>query len=203
MGDILETVGSWITAVIDYLGYAGVFLGMLLESACIPIPSELIMPFAGFLASQGDMNLWGAIAAGSIGGTVGCVIAYIIGRLYGHLLEGPLRFLFPLHEVRRAQRWLARHGDSVGFFTRLLPAIRTFISLPMGMARAPFFRFVAYSFIGTTIWCAALTYVGWILGENWTVIKTYLHYGDALVLVAVAALLIYYIWKKIKRRRFV
>ncbi|AMA74266.1 MULTISPECIES: DedA family protein [Aneurinibacillus] len=203
MGKMLETIGSWITAIIDYLGYMGVFLGMLLESACIPIPSELIMPFAGFLASQGKMDLVFAIAAGSFGGTIGCVVAYIIGHRYGHLLEGPLRFIFPLHEVRRAQRWLARHGDSVGFFTRLLPAIRTFISLPMGMARAPFLRFIVYSFLGTTMWCTALAYVGWILGENWAEIKTYLHYGDAFVLAACAVLVIYYLWKRKKRSRFV
>ncbi|MFT9849662.1 DedA family protein [Aneurinibacillus sp. REN35] len=203
MGEIIEAIGSWITAFIDYLGYMGVFWGMFLESACIPIPSELIMPFAGFLASQGKMNLLAAIAAGSIGGTFGCIVAYIIGYKYGHLLEGPLRFVVPLHEVRRAQRWLSRHGDSVGFFTRLLPAIRTFISLPMGMARAPFLRFIVYSFVGTTIWCTALAYVGWILGANWTAIKTYLHYGDALVVFGGAALLVYYIWKRKRRSRFV
>ncbi|GEN35905.1 MULTISPECIES: DedA family protein [Aneurinibacillus] len=203
MGQMLETIGSWITAVIDYLGYAGVFLGMLLESACIPVPSELIMPFAGFLASQGKMNLLAAIVAGSIGGTIGCVVAYVIGRKYGHLLEGPLRFVFPLHEVRRAQRWLARHGDSVGFFTRLLPAVRTFISLPMGMAHAPFLRFVVYSFVGTAIWCTVLAYVGWMLGENWAMIKAYLHYGDVFVLIACGALVVYYVWKRKKRSRFV
>jgi membrane protein DedA with SNARE-associated domain len=202
-GEIIEAIGSWITAIINYLGYTGVFFGMLFESACIPIPSELIMPFAGFLAAQGEMNLFAAIAAGSIGGTVGCIIAYIVGYKYGHLLEGPLRYIFPLNEVRRAQRWLARHGDSVGFFTRLLPAIRTFISLPMGMARAPFLRFIVYSFVGTTIWCTALAYVGWILGENWTEIKTYLHYGDVVILIALVVLLAYYVWKKKKRSRFV
>lgn len=199
MGGILETIGTWITGIIDYLGYTGVFLGMFFESACIPIPSELIMPFAGFLAATGKMNIIGAILAGSLGGTFGCIVAYWIGYKYSHWIEGPLRFLIPAHEVKRAEKWLARHGDSVGFTTRLLPAIRTFISLPMGMSKAPFFRFIAYSFVGTLIWCSILAYVGYILGEHWQDIKKYMHYADFLVVAGVIFLIIWYFWKKKKR----
>ncbi|WP_027416548.1 DedA family protein [Aneurinibacillus terranovensis] len=201
MGTLLETVGTWITSTIDALGYKGVVIGMLLESACIPIPSELIMPFAGFLASQGKMNLISAIIAGSVGGTLGCILAYVLGYKYGRLLEGPLRFVIPTHEVKRAEKWLAKHGDSVGFFTRLLPAVRTFISLPMGMSHAPFARFIVYSFAGTAIWCTLLAYVGWVLGANWSAIKKYLHYGDAVVVAVVVLGLIYYVLKRKKRNR--
>lgn len=202
MGMFLETIGSWITDAIDVLGYIGIMMGMLLESACIPIPSELIMPFAGFLAAQGKMDLTMAILSGSMGGTIGCALAYGVGYKYGDFLEGPLRFIIPRHEVRRAQNWLARHGDSVGFFTRLLPAIRTFISLPMGMAHAPFLRFVVYSFVGTFLWCALLGYIGWVLGENWTDIKQYLHYADVIVIGGAILGVVYYLWKRKKRSRF-
>lgn len=199
MEGILQAIGSWVTSVISFLGYRGVFLGMLLESACIPIPSELIMPFAGFLAGTGQMDLFSAIMAGSLGGTAGCILAYWIGYRYAHWIEGPLRFIIPAHEVRRAQKWLVRHGDIVGFTTRLLPGIRTFISLPMGMARVPFFRFVSYSFLGTFIWCSILAYIGWILGEHWTNIKVYMHYADVVVVLGIIGVIGWYFWKKKNR----
>lgn len=199
MEGILGAIGTGITSIIDFLGYTGVFLGMLLESACIPIPSELIMPFAGFLAATGKMSLFIAILAGSLGGTLGCILSYWIGYRYAHWIEGPLRFIIPAHEVKRAQKWLARHGDIVGFTTRLLPGVRTFISLPMGMARAPFLRFISYSFIGTFIWCSVLAYIGWIMGEHWADIKQYMHYADAFVVAGILLLIVWYVWKKKKR----
>lgn len=199
MGVILETLGSWVTEIIGYLGYTGVFLGMLLESACIPIPSELIMPFAGFLAATGEMNLIVSILVGSIGGTVGCILAYGIGYKYSHWIEGPLRYIIPVNEVKKAEKWLAKHGDSVGFTTRLLPGIRTFISLPMGMAKAPFIRFISYSFVGTLLWCSLLAYIGYVMGEHWKDIKQYMHYADAVVIVAIIGVFIWYIWKRKKR----
>ena len=172
--------------VIDALGYAGVFFLMLLESACIPVPSEAIMLFAGFNVSEGNMSLFGIVAAGVLGNVVGSWAAYAVGY-YGRLeLLDKNRFIhINRKHLEWADRWFDRHGDATVFFTRMLPIIRTFISLPAGVARMPFWRFTALTLAGCIPWVLLLGIIGKEVGDNWEEWRHYLHYGDYLVLAAI------------------
>src|SRR4051795_3081142 len=174
--DILDPLVNLATNVIDAMGLAGVFVLMTLESACIPIPSEAIMLFAGFNVSEGDMTLFGIVVAGVLGNLVGSWIAYAAGY-YGRIeLLEQNRFI---HINRRhldwADGWFARHGDATVFFARMLPIIRTFISLPAGVARMPFWRFTVFTLAGCIPWVLLLTFIGQQAGSRWDDWKDYLH----------------------------
>ncbi len=173
-------------------GYLGVFALMALESALIPVPSEAVMPFAGFLVSRGVFGFWEAVAAGSLGNLAGSLAAYALGARYGRpLLERYGRYLLiGEEELSRVEEFFARHGDAAVFFGRLLPAVRTVISFPAGMARVPLARFSLLTFAGSVPWNAALTYAGVVLGENWVLVEEMGGYLDVAVL-AVLALLAY------------
>jgi membrane protein DedA with SNARE-associated domain len=196
---IVDPIVDVAVDVIDALGYAGVFFLMLLESACIPVPSEAIMLFAGFNVSSGDMTLFGIVAAGVLGNVVGSWAAWAAGY-YGRmeLLEkNRLIHINPKH-LEWADRWFERHGDATVFFTRMLPIIRTFISLPAGVARMPFWRFTALTLAGCIPWVLLLGYIGKQVGDNWEEWRDYLHYGDYLVLAAMVVAVVYLV---IRRRR--
>lgn len=193
---MIEALFGWVTSFIESVGLVGIAGLMLLESAMIPIPSELIMPFAGFLAKQGTYSLWAAIWAGSIGGTIGCVIAYGIGYRLQNRTYQWARKLRMDKELLKAENWLRKHGQSVGFTTRILPGIRTFISLPMGMSRTPFIPFLVMSFVGTFLWCALLGWAGYYLGAHWTEIRSYIHYLDLVVIIGGLLLVVWYIRKR-------
>src|SRR5436190_6516098 len=194
-GDILDPVVRAATDVIDATGYAGVFGLMTLESACIPIPSEAIMLFAGFNVSEGNLTLFGVVAAGVLGNPAGSLIAYAAGY-YGRLeLLDRNRFI---HISRRhlewADRWFERHGSATVFFTRMMPIIRTFISLPAGVARMPLARFVIFTVAGSIPWVLMLAIVGRAVGSQWEDWRNYLHYADyvvvALVVIAIGYLIV-------------
>jgi membrane protein DedA with SNARE-associated domain len=196
---ILDPIVNAATDFIDAVGVVGVFLLMLLESACIPVPSEAIMLFAGFNVSEGDMTLIGIIVAGVAGNVVGSWIAYAAGY-YGRLeLLDKNRFI---HINRKhldwADTWFQRHGDATVFFARMLPIIRTFISLPAGVARMPFWRFTALTTLGCIPWVTLLALIGREVGDSWEDWRDKLHYLDYPVVVAVIAGLIYLL---IRRRR--
>jgi membrane protein DedA with SNARE-associated domain len=198
-GDILEPLVNAATDVIDATGLAGVFILMVLESACIPIPSEATMLFAGFNVSEGNMTLFGIVVAGVLGNLVGSLIAYAVGY-YGRIeLLDRNRFI---HVNRRhletADRWFERHGSATVFFTRMLPVIRTFISLPAGVARMPIGRFVAYTLAGCIPWVLMLAIIGREVGDRWEDWKDYLHYFDYAV---IAAILIGIAYLLVRRRR--
>ena len=185
--------------VVDAMGLAGVFVLMVLESACIPVPSEATMLFAGFNVARGEYSLFAAVAAGSIANLVGSWIAYAIGW-YGRVdvLEKHGRKLhIKKSQLEWADRWFERHGDATVFFTRMLPIIRTFISLPAGVARMPFWRFSALTLAGCVPWVLMLTFIGKEAGNNWKDWKDSLHYVD----YAVAALIVGGIAYLIVRRR--
>ena len=185
--------------VVDAMGLAGVFVLMVLESACIPVPSEATMLFAGFNVARGEYSLLAAVAAGSIANLVGSWIAYAIGW-YGRVdvLEKHGRKLhIKKSQLEWADRWFERHGDATVFFTRMLPIIRTFISLPAGVARMPFWRFSALTLAGCVPWVLMLTFIGKEAGNNWKDWKDSLHYVD----YAVAALIVGGIAYLIVRRR--
>jgi membrane protein DedA with SNARE-associated domain len=177
---------NFCTDVIGSIGYAGIFLLMLLESACIPIPSEATMLFAGFKADSGDLTLFGVVAAGVLGNLVGSWIAYAAGY-YGRieLLErNRLVHINPRH-LATADRWFERYGSATVFFTRMLPIVRTFISLPAGIARMPFWRFTALTVAGCVPWVLMLALVGKSVGSNWEHWKHNLEYVDYAIAAAI------------------
>ena len=196
---IIDSIVNVATDFIDSVGVIGVFILMLLESACIPVPSEATMLFAGFNVSTGDMSLFGAVFAGVAGNLVGSWIAYAVGY-YGRLelLEkNRLIHINPRH-LEWADRWFERHGDATVLVTRMLPIIRTFISLPAGVARMPFWRFTVLTVIGCIPWVLALTLIGQAVGANWEEWRDYLHYLDYVVLAAIVIGVIYLL---LRRRR--
>jgi membrane protein DedA with SNARE-associated domain len=191
-----------VNAATDFIGSAGVvavFLLMTLESACIPVPSEAIMLFAGFSVSKGELTLFGVVAAGVLGNLAGSWIAYAVGY-YGRLdlLEkNRLIHISPKH-LKWADDWFERYGGATVFFSRMLPIIRTFISLPAGVAKMPFWRFSAYTLLGSIPWVLMLAIVGEKVGDNWEDWRHKLGYLDYLVVVAIVAGIGYWL---LKRRR--
>lgn len=196
---VVEPLVNLATEFIGSAGVVAVFLLMILESACIPIPSEAIMLFAGFSVSKGELTLFGIVAAGVLGNLVGSSIAYAIGY-YGRLdlLEkNRLIHISPKH-LRRADSWFERYGAATVFFSRMLPIVRTFISLPAGVARMPYWRFSLYTFVGSIPWVLALALVGEKVGDNWEDWRNKLGYLDYVVLAAILVGIAYLL---LKRRR--
>jgi membrane protein DedA with SNARE-associated domain len=199
---ILTALFGFISSLISLAGYGGIVILMAIESACIPLPSELIMPFAGYLVFQGTMKLLLVATAGAIGCNVGSLIAYEIGCYGGRPLVERYGswILLGRHELDWADRFFARWGNSAVFIGRLLPVIRTFIALPAGIARMPRVRFHVYTFLGSWPWCFGLAWLGMKLGENWRVIGKYLHKFDAVILVALVAGIAWFLWSHWQNR---
>ena len=200
LASITDSFVHFATNVVNDLGLAGIFLLMLAESACIPIPSEATMLFAGFSVSEGHYSLLAITIAGVAGNLVGSWISYGVGY-YGRM-ELVERHAHKLHikpsHVEWADRWFARYGEPTVFFARLLPIIRTFISLPAGIARMPFVRFTVFTLLGCIPWVFLLGFIGDQVGHNWTHWKNSLSYVDYVVAVLAVAGIVYLI---IRRRR--
>jgi membrane protein DedA with SNARE-associated domain len=187
LASITDALARFATDAVDAMGLGGVFVLMVLESACIPIPSEATMLFAGFNVSEGHYSLFLATAVGVAGNVVGSWIAYAVGY-YGRIdiLEKHGRKVgIRMHHLEAADRWFERHGDATVFFTRMLPIVRTFISLPAGVARMPFWRFTAFTLAGCIPWVLLLTFIGQQAGSRWDDWKDSLHYVDYAVLAAI------------------
>ncbi len=199
---ILEALAAFIIAVISSLGLPGIVLLMAIESACIPLPSEVIMPFAGYLVFRGEHGLWAVALAGAIGCVVGSVPAYYLGMYGGRpLIERYGRYiLMSPRDLDLADRWFARHGEATVFFARLLPVVRTFIAFPAGVARMEMRRFLIYTFTGSLPWCLGLAYVGMVLGEQWPVLRNYFHKFDLLIGAVLLAGLAWYVRRHIRNR---
>jgi membrane protein DedA with SNARE-associated domain len=188
----LDPIVEVCTDFINATGLPAVFVLMALESACLPVPSEAIMLFAGFSVSEGELTLFGIVAAGVLGNLVGSWVAYAAGY-YGRLelLEKNRLVHVPPRYLRWADDWFERYGDATVFFTRMLPIIRTFISLPAGIARMPFWRFSVLTLVGCVPWVLMLGLIGRSVGDNWEEWREHLHYIDYAVLAALVALGIY------------
>jgi membrane protein DedA with SNARE-associated domain len=198
---ILAPLSAFVLGTISAWGYAGIVVCMTIESACIPLPSEIIMPFSGYLASTGRFTLWGVALAGGVGNVLGSAIAYAAGLWGGRpLAERLARWrIIRMADFDQGNRWLKRHGMAVAFWSRLLPIVRTFISFPAGAARVPFWTFSLYTFLGSVLWSLALAWVGVVLGEHWDEIRTVMRGFDLLVVLA--GLVLFIIWARHHFRR--
>lgn len=201
---MIEILSGFIIHLIQSSGYLGVFILMTLESALIPIPSEITMPFAGYLTTTGQLSFVGVVLAGALGNLVGSWIGYAIGyfleetvivtliKKYGKFI------LVTVDEYNHSLKWFNKFGDKIAFFSRLLPAVRTFISLPAGLAEMNFWKFSVYTFLGSLIWSALLTYVGVYLGEKWETIGGYFHKFDLILAAFLILTVLFYVNHKLK-----
>ena len=198
--EILKPIIDFVISIISGLGYPGIFLLMILESALIPIPSEIIMPFSGFLVSKGTFDPISVVLAGTFGNLVGSILTYYLGIKAGRafILKYGKYILFKKSHLEFTEELFEKYGDKISFFCRLLPAVRTYISLPCGVGKANFVKFSIYTFLGSLIWNSMLTYVGILLGNNWKNIDKYAIYLD---IVAACVIVGFIIWFVVKVRR--
>jgi len=194
---VIEFLSTFIISFIEATGYYGIFLLMALESALIPIPSEVTMPFSGFLVQQGKLSFLAVVTTGALANLAGSLAAYALGY---YLEESVILKLISRYgkfillsetEYLRALRWFRKYGQSVTFFSRLLPAVRTFISLPAGLAQMNIWKFSAYTFLGSFMWSAFLTWVGFYFGSNWKILEPYF---NKFHVVIVAVFIIFVLW---------
>ena len=199
---LVELLGRFVIAVISQAGYPGIVLLMGIESACIPLPSEIIMPFSGYLVYTGRFKLAWVALAGAVGCNVGSLVAYYVGAFGGRpLAEKYGRYvLVTRHDLELADRWFARYGDWAVFFARLLPVVRTFIALPAGVARMNFLRFNIYTFLGSLPWCLALAYAGLKLGERWTILRQYFHRFDTAIVILIVIGVVWFVRNRWRNR---
>lgn len=191
---------QFFNVVIDYIslwGYPAILIGMALENACIPIPSELIFGFAGYLVYLGRLDLTMAVIAGVVGGLLGSVIAYMAGYYggYSFVTKYGKYILLSKSHVELAQKWFDQYGLKATFFSRLLPVVRTFISLPAGFAKVDFTKFIIYTLLGSIPWTVALIYAGKLLGENWQELNVIGHKASIAVAAGLIVIVFYYVRK--------
>lgn len=199
---ILEALAAFVIYVISTMGLPGIVLLMAIESACIPLPSEVIMPFSGYLVFLGEYSLWSVGLAGALGCVVGSVPAYYLGMYGGRpLVEKYGKYiLVSRHDLDMADRWFERHGEATVFFARLLPVIRTFIAFPAGVSQMNMKRFIAYTFAGSLPWCLGLAYIGMVMGERWPTLRYYFHKFDLVIGAVIVAGIVWYVRRHLKHR---
>jgi len=205
MYSMLESVAQWIIHVISTLGYPGIIITMAIESALIPLPSEIIMPFSGFLVSTGIFDLNLVALSGALGNVIGSLISYAIG-FYGHekLVRRFIRkfggwILISEKELDETEKLLHKYKDLVVLGSRIVPGIRTVISLPCGFAKLPLMRFIVMTFFGSLIWSYFLAWIGFVLGQNWRTLGPHFHKADFVVAIAIVTVVGWYIYHKLKK----
>ena len=196
---LIDFLANIVIQTIDFTGYAGVFFLMLVESCGIPMPSEVIMPFSGFLVADGRMVFWIIVLAGTFGNLVGSWLGYWIGAKGGRpLIEKYGKYiLISKHDLDLADKWFKKYGEWTVFFGRLLPVVRTYISFPAGIAKMNFKTFSVYTFFGALPWTALFAWLGVKMGANWEMIRQKLHTFDMTIAVLVLACIILYVWRHI------
>lgn len=202
---MLESVANWIIHIISTLGYPGVLITMAIESALIPLPSEIIMPFSGFLVSTGRFDLNLVALAGAVGNVAGSLIAYGIGY-WGHekLIRRFIRkfgkwILISENELDETEKLLHKFKDLVVLGSRVVPGIRTVISLPCGFAKLPLGRFIVLTFIGSLVWSYFLAWIGFVMGENWDTLGPYFHKADALIILLILGSIAFYVYHRVRK----
>lgn len=203
--EILSSVTTWIANVISSSGYLGVLGLMAIESACIPLPSEVIMPFAGYLVSIGRFNLLAVATMGALGCNLGSTVAYFVAAQGGRkaVERWGSYILIRRAELERTEQFFARYGAATVFVGRLLPVVRTYIAFPAGLARMPMSKFQIYTFLGSWPWCFGLAYIGQLLGEQWDsdpTLRRVFHQFDLLIVLALVAGFGWFIWSRLRDR---
>jgi membrane protein DedA with SNARE-associated domain len=206
-----EFVSEWALKIVDALGYFGVFLLIAIENLIPPIPSELILPLAGFSVGQGQLTFIGVMIASTSGSVVGALALYYIGALIGEtrlrrfirrVEQMPiLNHLVNEGDIDKAQDWFGRYGGAAVFFGRLIPIVRSAISIPAGFARMNLLRFIGYTVLGSSIWNGILIGAGWFLGANWESVEQYVKYFQYVVIVVVGVAVLWFIWKRWSGRK--
>ena len=205
---MLENLSGLIIHLIQSAGYVGIFFLMTLESALLPIPSEVTMPFAGFLVHMGQFNFWAVVFIGALGNLLGSLLAFALGYyleeglIVSHIEKWGKYILVSKHEYLRAVHWFQKYGNTIAFFSRLLPAVRTFISLPAGLSEMNVFKFGIYTFLGSFIWSTFLTWIGFYLGSKWNLIHPYFQKFQLVVIVLLIIGILWYINHKLKIFKF-
>ncbi|HEX7456136.1 MAG TPA: DedA family protein [Candidatus Nanoarchaeia archaeon] len=197
-------ITTWTLGIISTLGYFGIFMTMAIESACIPLPSEIIMPFSGFLVASGKFNFWLVVVVGAAGNLAGSALMYGLGfygqeRLVRRFVCGPGRFLVTEEELDLGERWFRKYGELIVLVSRIIPVVRTFISLPAGVARVGFFKFSFLTFLGSLCWSAFLAYLGVELGKNWAFLEPIFRKFDIAIVVLGIIVAAIFFYLKLKR----
>ena len=196
---MFNVITHWLTSGIKEIGLLAVFIGMIIESACIPLPSEIIMPLGGLMVQKGNFSILSVTLAGTFGNTVGGALAYYIGKTGGRsLIKKYGRYvLISEKHLSHANTWFNKRGEATVFWSRLLPGVRTFISLPAGIAHMDFGRFLVYTTLGSFPWALGMTYIGFFFGQNWNSMSSYLHEMNYILwALSALGLLVFY-----RRRR--
>ena len=202
MFEIISRVSGWALELIGSTGYMGVFILSALESAAIPIPSEVVIPFSGFLVASGKFSFLGVVVVSTFANLVGSLVLFLIGRSGGRwILENYGKYIF-VHkkDLDTADRWFLKHGTTVVFWGRMLPVVRTFISLPAGVAKMDLGRFSLFTFLGALPWNLLLAFVGLKAGENWNILHDYFRKADIFIVVLIMAVFGWYIFRHIKHK---
>lgn len=202
---IIAILATFIIAVISWGGYLGIAILMAIESACIPLPSEIIMPFGGYLVSTGEMNLYWVATAGAIGCNIGSIPAYELGKRGGRaaVLRWGKYVLLDTYDLELAERFFARFGSMAVLIARMLPIVRSFIAFPAGIARMPLPQFHIYTFIGSWPFCFGLAWIGMVLGDAWNSdprVKEWFHRFDAVIIAVGLVVVGWFLWTRWKRR---
>ncbi len=200
---ILGEVSNFILLVIQKTSYLGIFFLMLFQSVNVPIPSEIIMPYSGFLVQQGIFKFWLVVLTGALGNLIGALLSYKLAALLikngWRTRYGFLNILFNDRNIELAQRWFNRYGSPSIFFSRMIPVINTFISFPAGLGKMKILNFSVLTFAGSLIWSTFLTWLGFILGKNWGVVRVYFHEFDYLILGLILLAVGWWIWRHLKK----
>lgn len=201
ISSILGYVGMFSMSVISFLGYPGVFIMMALESMIFPIPSELVMPFAGFLIAQGKLNFPLVIIFSTFGSLFGSLLSYYIGKYTGDqlVIKYGKYFFLNKSDLEKTHNWFMREGGKTIFISRLVPVVRHLISIPAGIGKMNIKKFCFYTITGATIWNTFLAYLGFIIGENWKIISKYSEYISVPVFIIMLILGIYFVYRHIKK----
>jgi len=202
MFEIVSNISNWALGVIGTTGYSGIFVLSALESVAIPIPSEVVVPFSGFLASSGVLNIWAVILVATLANLMGSIVLFWIGKSGGRwILDRYGKYVFiRKQDMDRGDKWFAKYGSKAVFWSRMLPVVRTFISLPAGVSKMNFSRFCSLTFLGSLPWNAGLAFVGYKTGENWDVLHDYFRSANVVIGALIIVLIGWYVWRHLKNR---
>jgi membrane protein DedA with SNARE-associated domain len=198
---ILSWLSSFVIGVISAIGYPGIFVLMALSSACIPIPSEIVMPFSGFLVWQERFHFWPVVLWAMAGDLVGASLSYVIGRWGGRslIIKYGRYFLISIRDLEITENWFKKYGEITVFFGRFLPIVRAFVSLPAGIAQMDFRKFCGYTLAGSFLWASVLAYAGLVAGENWDFLKIYFHKFDLLIGALIVLAVVWWFWRHVNQ----